>query len=180
MGTVKRTRGGVALALIAVVMGLTLGTCAAQAQDQPAPPDKQEKTELKELVKWAVWHEGCRIYAADNSIGDIEDIRQCVIAVYGQDPDAQQQLRDASPDALLGAVRTAAREIPGERQLGQYFEYACKHEQLLDKFKEFKQDNDYESIRTLYYDTFKNNEKARNLLAALSDEALGDLIGEMR
>lgn len=158
--------------LSCVVAVLAIGSAFAQ---QPKP----ERSELNDTVKWAIWHEGCRIYAADNSLGDVEEIRDCFVGVYQQNEEAQQALREAKASVLLGAIRTAAREIPGERQLNQYLEYAAKHEGLLQKFRELRDEKDIESIRTLYYETFKSNENARNLLAALSDEALSDLVGAL-
>jgi len=166
-----RTRLVLAIAIALLSSVYTFAQAATEKRDTP---------ELKETVKWAVWHEGCRIYAADNSIGDIEDIRECMVAVYAQNEAAQQQLKDAKASTLLMAIRIAAREIPGERQLNQFIEYACKHEQLLDKFYDLENAGDYESMRTLYYETFKANDKARNLLAAVSNEALCDLINVLR
>jgi hypothetical protein len=172
---VKRGLGRVTV-LMFVVLGLvfTSGNLLAQSAEQ------QERPDLNETVKWAVWHEGCRIYAADNSIGDVEEIRECIVGVNARNEEAQQLVRDAKPAALTNALRTAAREIPGERQLNQFIEYACKHEQLLDKFYDLENAGDYEAMRSLYFDTFKDNEKARNLLAAVSNEAMCDLINVLR
>jgi len=169
MGTLVR------LASIAAILCL-----AGSAYGQVAAPQAQElqKPSLKETVKWAVWHEGCRIYAADNSIGDIEEIRECVAAVYGGNDEAQQMVQAANNNTLLSAVRMAGREIPGERHLREQIAYACKHENLLQNFVEMEDHNDYEGIRSLYYTTFKADENVRNLLAALSDQSLGDLINE--
>ena len=169
----KGTRGhfGI-LAFTAVLIICTVGTDGRAAA--------QEKLDLTETVKWAVWHEGCRIYADDNSIGNVEEIRECVADVYQQNADTQQMVRDAKPNILLAAIRAAAREIPGERQLSQYIEYACKHEKLLDRFYDLENAGDYEGMRSLYYDTFKDNEKARNLLAAVSNEALSDMVNVLR
>ena len=80
-------------------------------------PQPQQKPSLRETVKWAVWHEGCRIYAEDNSIGDIEQIRECVVGVYARNDEAQQLVNAASNNALLVAVRMAGREIPGAMRL---------------------------------------------------------------
>jgi hypothetical protein len=160
------------LAFTVIVIGLAAcGSGRAQAQ---------EKLDLKETVKWAVWHEGCRIYAADNSIGDTEEIRECIVDVYAHNDEAQQLVRDAKPHVLLAAIRAAGSEIPGERQLSQYIEFACKHEQLLDRFYDLENEGDYEGMRTLYFETFKDNEKARNLLAAVSNETLCDMVNVLR
>jgi hypothetical protein len=80
---------------------------------------------------------------------------------------------------LVGAIRTAAREIPGEQQLEEHLAQAAK-QGLLEKFKHLKETGDIEGIRTAYYEAFKSNENARNLLAAVSDEALSDLVGALQ
>jgi hypothetical protein len=169
-----------ALGHLAIVMFVVLGLVFTSGNLLAQSAEKQEKPDLNEIVKWAVWHEGCRIYAADNSIGDVEEIRECVVGVNAHNDEAQQLVRDAKPAALTDALRAAAREIPGERQLGQFIEYACKHEQLLDKFYDLETGGDYEGMRSLYFETFKDNEKARNLLAAVSNEAMCDLINVLR
>lgn len=153
--------------------------CASSIAQAADPQQKQQqKTDLKETVKWAVWHEGCRIYAADNSIGDVEEIRECISGVYAQNDEAQQMVLVASNAQMLVAVRMAGREIPAERGIREHIAYACKHENLLGNFVDLESKNDYEGIRTLYYSTFKADENVRNLLAAVSDEELGDLINE--
>jgi hypothetical protein len=161
---------GIRLVLIALL--------CASAIAQQANQKQQQKPDLKETVKWAVWHEGCRIYASDNSLGDAEQIRECIAGVYAQNDEAQQMVQAATNAQLLVAVRMAGREIPAERGIRERVAYACKHENLLESFVDLESKNDYEGIRTLYYSTFKADENVRNLLAAVSDEALGDLINE--
>jgi hypothetical protein len=149
-----------------------------QQQPQQNPRHKEDRSGLEGLVKFAVWHEGCRIYAADNSIGDVDDIRTCVADVYAQNQDVQKIVNGASPDALMAAVRTAGRDIPSEHHIREQIAYACKHENLLQEFVDMEQHSDYEGIRTLYFSTFRSDENVRNLLAAVSDESLSDLINE--
>ena len=160
-----------------VIAFAALTSIGVMAQEVPA---KQQKPDLAEAVKWAVWHEGCRIYAEDNSIGDPEEIRECVVDVYAKNDEAKELVRAASPGALMAALRTAGRDIPGERHLSEFIEYACKHEHLLDRFYDMENAGDYEGMRSLYYDTFKTNENARNLLAAVSNEAMCDLVNVLR
>lgn len=179
MTKVNGTRGGVRTAILFCVAIVLFAGATGLAKAQ-GNTENQDKPDLKETVKWAVWHEGCRIYADDNSIGSLADIRECIVDVYAKDADAQQLVRGAKDNVLLDAIRTAGREIPGERQLSQFIEYACKHEQLLDKFYDMENAGDYEGMRTLYYETFKSNEKARNLLAAVSNETLCDMVNVLR
>ena len=165
--------------MVMLSFALLSGSIVAQAQQtEQKPQQKQNRSGLEGLVKFAVWHEGCRIYAADNSIGDVDDIRQCVADVYAQNEDVQKIVNSASEDAVMAAARTAGRDIPDEHHIREQIAYACKHEHLLEEFVEMEQHNDYEGIRTLYFSTFRSDENVRNLLAAVSDESLGDLINE--
>jgi hypothetical protein len=160
-----------AATLIVLAVGLMSGS--AFAAGMPTNPD------LKGIVKWAVWHEGCRIYSADNSIGDVEDIRSCMVSVYAQNEYAQERLREANKNSLFGAIRAAAMEIPDERQFGLFVEFACKNSGLLNRFKQMVEAEDFDGIRSLYYATFKSHEEIRNVLAAVSDRELRDFINHI-
>ena len=129
-------------------------------------------TDLKSLVKWGVWHEGCRIYAADNSIGDVEEIRACLLGVYAQNEAAQRQVREASKTTLGATIRLAASEIPSERQVERFVEFACKHKGLLQSFRQLVEVNDYDGIREMYFANFQGFAEVRNLLAAMSNRDL--------
>lgn len=170
---------GLAVLACTLLSGSLLAqTEQTQQRPQQKPEQKQDRSGLEGLVKFAVWHEGCRIYAADNSIGDVDDIRECVADAYAQNQDVQKIVRGAGESALMAAVRTAGRDIPDEHHLREQMAYACKHENLLEQFVDMEQNNDYEGIRTLYFSAFRADENVRNLLAAVSDESLGDLINE--
>jgi hypothetical protein len=136
-------------------------------------------TDLNNVVKWGVWHEGCRIYAADNSIGDIEAIRACLLTVYEGNESTQRQLRTTSRATLAAAVRLAAGEIPSERQIDRFLEYACKNKGLLPTFRQLAEVNDYDGIRAMYFENFQSFEDIRNLLAAVSDRDLAYAVKQL-
>lgn len=137
-----------------------------------AAADAAVKPDLKGLVKWGVWHEGCRVYAGDNSLGDVEEVRTCLVGVYAQNEAGQRQLREASKTTLSAAIRAAASEIPSERQIDRFIEFACKHKGLLQSFRQLVEANDYDSIRAEYFANFQGVAEVRNLLAAISDRDL--------
>lgn len=136
-------------------------------------------TDLNSVVKWGVWHEGCRIYAADNSLGDVEQIRACLVTVYGQNESAQRLLRSASKNTLGAAIRLAASEIPNERQIERFLEYACKDKGLLENFRKLAEVNDYDALRGLYFENFQGFAEIRNLLAAVSDRDLAYAVKQL-
>ena len=156
----------VATVLVAFA-AITLMTGHAFAAADPAA-----NTDLKTLVKWGVWHEGCRIYAADNSIGDVDAIRSCLVGVYAQNEAAQRQLHGAPKAALSAAIRSAASEIPSERQVERFVEFACQHNGLLQTFSQMLEANDFDSIRDMYFANFQGVDEVKNLLAAISNRDL--------
>ena len=136
------------------------------------------QNDLNGIVKWGVWHEGCRIYTADNAVSAADQLRECLVSVYAQNTFAQQRLRSASKDTLASAVRVAAKDVPAERQVDRFFEYACSSMGMLDSFQELERVGDFEGIRALFFQTFKAQPEIRNLLAAVSNKELGTLIQE--
>jgi hypothetical protein len=163
----------VATVLVAFA-AITLLTGQAFAAADPAV-----NTDLKALVKWGVWHEGCRIYAADNSIGDVDAIRTCLVGVYAQDEAAQRQLQGASKATLSAAIRSAASEILSERQVERFIEFACTHNGLLQSFKQLLEADDYDSIREMYFANFQGVTEVRNLLAAMSNRDLAYAVRQL-
>lgn len=144
-----------------------------------AAADPTSNPDLKGLVKWGIWHEGCRIYAADNTLGDVEDIRWCLAGVYAQDEAALRQLRGASKATLGAAIRLAASEIPSERQVERFFEFACKDKGLLQNFSQLIEANDFDSIRAAYFSNFQGIVEVRNLLAAMSNRDLAYTVRQL-
>lgn len=144
-----------------------------------AAGDSAVNTDLKTVVKWGIWHEGCPIYAADNSIGDVDAIRSCLEGVYAQNQAAQLQLRGASKATLSAAIRSAASEIPSERQVERFIEFACTHNGLLQNFKQLVEVDDYDRIREMYFANFQGVAEVRNLLAAMSNRDLAYTVRQL-
>jgi hypothetical protein len=167
---------------ICVRIAAVLAVCAAMtvlSNSAFAAADQTANADLKTVVRWGVWHEGCRIYAADNSIGDVEAIRACLVGVYAQNDSSQRQLRNASQKSLSDAIRSAASEIPTERQIERFLEYACKNKGLLTSFRQMAEVNDYDSIREMYFESFQQFPELRNLLAAVSDRDLAYAVRQL-
>jgi hypothetical protein len=168
---VKVTFGHLRTALL-LICAINLMTLAASAAE-PA------RVDLTATVKWAVWHEGCRIYAGDDSFGNVDQIRECVQAVYANNAYARQMVHDASKTVLAHAVRAAASEVPTERQYEKFVEYACKNQGLMAQFKQLADAGDHDAVRALFYENFKSFPEIRNLLAAVSNKQLSTLIREL-
>lgn len=166
--------GGVAFLVLAI--GLLSGNCfaadAARSTVSASTPD------LKEVVKWGVWHEGCRAFSADDSIADADQLRECLVSAYANNAYLQQRLRAANKQLMQDAVRSAVAEIPSERQIESFVEFACNSRGLFDKFKQMADAADFDGMRSLYFNTFKSSAEVRNLLAAVSNNQLRTIINE--
>jgi len=165
--------GGVTFLVLA--LGLLSANCfAADAarSTASATPD------LKEVVKYGVWHEGCRAYSIDDSITDADQIRQCLVGAYSNNAYLQQRLRAANKQLMQDAVRSAVAEIPSERQVERFLEFACNDKGLFDRFKQMADAADFDGMRSLYFNTFKSTAEVRNLLAAVSNKQLRTIIDE--
>jgi hypothetical protein len=149
--------------LIISVSVLLLG--AARADDK----------ELKEFAKWSIWHEGCRVYADDNSIGNVEFIRGCMLGTHEQNRRAQALIAGASRSTLMAVIRESAAELLSEQRVRERFEAVCRQNSLLENFRLLQAEEDFEGIRQLYRDHVEED-GVRNLLAAVSNEYLGDMI----
>ena len=65
-----------------------------------------DRAELKQTVKWSIFHEGCRVYAANDQIGNITDIRNCIYDTQRHnqralDLNAQDKSTLCSPKCLV-------------------------------------------------------------------------------
>ena len=138
-----------------------------------------DRAELKQNVKWAIWHEGCRVYAPDNQIGNITQIRQCVYGVQSHNPRAQSLIANATDNLLLQVVQEGVNEIPGEFQLPQNFEWVAHHEGQIENFRVWRGQGNYEAIRGTYQDKQNHNPNARNLLAGVNNAYISNLIDSM-
>ncbi len=98
---------------------------------------------LKQNVKWAIFHEGCRVYTIQNAgqdpayqqMANIGWLRGCYMDVQSHNQRAQDEIRNANDDLLTTATLQAASEVPGEFQLDGALEWVAYHEGQMVQFR---------------------------------------------
>jgi hypothetical protein len=138
-----------------------------------------DRAELKQNVKWSIFHEGCRVYASNDQIGNITDIRNCIYATQQHNQRAQDLIRNANDSLLLQIVQECSNEIPNEFQLRDNFSWVMYHEGQGEQIRTMLGRGNFEGIRSVYHDKQNHNPNARNLLAAVSNPYIRDLINSL-
>lgn len=138
-----------------------------------------DRAELKQDVKWSIFHEGCRIYAADDNLGSITDIRNCVYQTQAHNQRAQDLIRNANDDLLRQVVIESSNEIPDEFQLRGNFQWVMYHEGQGESIRVMVGRGNFEGVRSTYSDKQAHNPNARNLLAAVSNRYIRDLVNSL-
>ncbi len=139
---------------------------------------------LKQNVKWAIFHEGCRVYTIQNAgqdpayqqMANIGWLRGCYMDVQSHNQRAQDEIRNANDDLLTTATLQAASEIPGEFQLDGALEWVAYHEGQMVQFRALNAKADFEGIRNIYFDKQSHNPNAGNLLSAVTNQYIRNWI----
>jgi hypothetical protein len=138
-----------------------------------------DRSELKQNVKWSIFHEGCRVYAGNDQIGSITDIRNCIYQSQQHNQRALDLIGGANGGLLLQAVAESSADIPGEFQLRENFSWVMYHEGQKGQIRTMLGRGNFEGIRSLYHDKQNHNPNARNLLAAASNSYIRDLANSL-
>jgi hypothetical protein len=154
--------------VIACIIPLCLSTALAD-----------DGSDFRGGVKWSIFHEGCRAYAADDNLGNITGMRQCINGTQRHNQHFEDLLGNANDAALLDAVKAAVADIPTEFDLRGAFQWVMYHEGQKEKIRVMLGQNDFEGIRTLYHDKQNHNPNARNLLAAVSNAYIRNLVNSL-
>jgi hypothetical protein len=134
--------------------------------------------DLEVGVKWSIFHEGCLVYK-ENVLNDIGVIRQCIFDNQKHNTPFESILAAANDATLLAAVKAASISIPQEFDLKGAMQWVMYHEGQAKAFREDLRNNYIGSIRSLYKTKQSRNPNARNLLAAVSDDYIRNLINSL-
>lgn len=138
-----------------------------------------DRSELKQNVKWSIFHEGCRVYAGNDQVGNITDIRNCIYQAQQHNQRALDLIGNANDALLVQVVQESSAEIPGEFQLRENFSWVMYHEGQKEQIRTMLGRGNFEGIRSVYHDKQNHNPNARNLLAAVSNIYLRDLVDSL-
>jgi hypothetical protein len=106
-------------------------------------------------------------------------LRSCYLGAEQHNGHAQDLITQANDTVLTAVTTEAAGEIPTEFNLRENFHWVAYHEGQMKYFREANSANNFEGIRSVYHDKQNHNPNARNLLAAVSDRFIRDLINSM-
>jgi subtilisin family serine protease len=139
------------------------------------------ETPLESHVLWTIAHEGCNAYSGDE-MKAIRLLRQCFIEkeTEAHNPQATRLLIKASDSDLLEATRAALSLAYVRYQISENFEWVLSHESQLNLFRELGQSKNYQKIRMIYHRLQGHNPNARNILSAVSDEGIQQMLDRPR
>lgn len=145
-----------------------------------------EISELELHVKWCIFHEGCNLYFVpsghdeiDDAVRSIADLRDCFMAKEHQNQHAQDLIRNANDNLLMQVTMQAAAAIPSEFDLRQNFWWVAYHEGRMVQFREWNARHEFSAIRSDYNQHQQHNPNARNLLSAVNNRYVFDLVNSM-
>src|SRR5208282_9527 len=145
--------------------------------------DTYQQTELAQHVAWCIFHEGCRVFvpgAPGHPPGELQrsisELRGCFLATQRHNPSATALINSATDSELQDTVLQAVKGVPVQFNLRENFEWVAIHEGELGAFRRLDEAQQYEGIRAIYAARQAHNPNARNLLAAVADTTIHELV----
>lgn len=141
-------------------------------------------------VYWTVWHENCRVFApapVNNpfhaEMYPIGVLRACSYDAQVKSPNmsAANRIASLSDDELKAIYLRLQTDLctwggADPRNVFASVAWVSRHEGQLNNFKVLASQGRYEEIRQIYERLQRHNPNARNLLNALTNEAIRHLI----
>jgi hypothetical protein len=142
-----------------------------------------QNPDVVQHVTWCIFHEGCRVFVPstpgrppEDAKRQISELRDCFLATQRHNPSATVLVKSASDAELQEIVSQAVTTIPDQFHLRENFQWVAIHEGELGAFRRLDQAGQYEGIRAIYSARQAHNPNARNLLAAVSDKTIHELV----
>jgi hypothetical protein len=143
-------------------------------------------SELEGHVSWCMWHEGCPLYTVppganqlDDQLTNIAALRQCFYDKQAHNQHAVDLIRNANDALLLQVATQTAAAVPSQFQLRDNFWWVAYHEGQMYNWRLQNANHQYSGIRATYHDKQNHNPNARNLLAAVNNAYIKQLIDSM-
>jgi hypothetical protein len=132
-------------------------------------------------LDWCIWHEGVSLFdmSVPGSFRPEEQFRNECIIVQNHNPAAAAQIQAIPPQTLRALMSDANARIPGERSLHANFHWVLYHEGYAPDFRAWSNGGDFGKIRQAYYSAQAHNDNVKNLLAAISNGQLRQMIDTM-
>jgi hypothetical protein len=137
-------------------------------------------------VQWSIYHEGCDLYyvpagksTLDDTLRPIPELRQCYLQTQKHSSAASELLAKADDSELQAISSEASTEIPRRFELFVNFEWVAQHEKQLNTFRTLVTDGRYDQIRNLYKLAQSHNPNAVNLLSAVSNKTIREMVNSI-
>ncbi|MEO8531044.1 MAG: hypothetical protein ABI459_07460, partial [Deltaproteobacteria bacterium] len=129
---------------------------------------------------WTVVHEGVRLYPDGINSGyrPIDDIRAQAVAAQNKHAENRHIIEVASNNELLSIFPLVTGRAYSELMLPMHFQWVAGHEGERGNFLTLSSKGDFASIRGIYHTKQDHNRDARNLLAAVSDRHIQELVND--
>jgi hypothetical protein len=134
---------------------------------------EKSRPSLKQHVKWAIFHEGCGVFAGDTRAG-LGGLRNCFMVVESHNKEAKYQISAHDDVTLSAVVDESVAEIQAETV--ENFRWVCDHEQQGAAMHRLLAAGDIGAIRRVYSAYQQHNPNARNQLAAATDAFVRHLV----
>jgi hypothetical protein len=149
----------------------------------PRSPLRAADADTQTNVYWAVWHEGCRVFGPappsspfSDKMNSISTLRQCAYNKQSGNVHARDEISNLSNDQLAAVFLQAEHDIPATYMLAVNFDWVCHHEGQLNTLRQMEGRGDYEGIRQVYFTKQQRNPNAKNLLNAVTNKDIKDLL----
>lgn len=142
---------------------------------------------LSRHVSWCVWHEGVRIYD-DTDPGrfrSVNDFREGCLEMQYRNRRAYNMINRASATTLRAIQEALPDSIPADRALLRNLKWVAFHERQARALRASLAEGDFSDrlegygIRWRYHAYQDHNPNARNLMAAVSNQMIRELIERM-
>jgi hypothetical protein len=130
---------------------------------------------------WTIWHEGVRIYddGFPGQYRNIDTIRAEAVGRQHANQGATDRINAASNNELTSYLPLINGEVFNNFLLGQHFQWVAYHEGLLQNFRTWLAQHNFGNIRASYAGREQHNPNAHNLLSAVSDQQIANLINAL-
>src|ERR1700733_2131033 len=137
------------------------------------------QTSVQNHIVWSIAHEGCSAFSG-NTLNPPETMRACFLSKETRNPEATTLLKAVPSDQLAEIIKQALPFAFVQYQIPANFEWVLSHESQLELFRELGRSKSYGQIRTLYYRKQLHNPNAKNVLSAISDLQIQELLDHPR
>jgi subtilisin family serine protease len=147
-------------------------TCPARSLSRQADQPAQEL--INDIIT-SIALKGCNVFEG-NELRQPAVLRDCYAASQ-DNPQAAALIKATPPDSIKNATFVAVKTIRDVYRVEEHFDWVMGHEGQLQNFVALAKKGDFRTIREIYRSR-QEDRKVHNLLSALSDAEIQELINQ--